>query len=127
MDQAALVSIDLEQGAKVLDALDKSDLEISVALWLHLSEYGDWRLGVSSRKLDGVDRLSAYGLIRKALDAQKVTVQNTPPVMIFRMTDPMIKSLRKAYSKVRDVKGTRLGGQPMGDRFLESAYIYRIR
>ncbi len=43
MDKTALVTADFATGAKILEALDHSGLAISVAMWVYLVEYDDWR------------------------------------------------------------------------------------
>ena len=43
------------------------------------------------------------------------------------MNDPFIRVLRKIFGKTRSVEGMRLGGQMIGDRFIEDAYVYRVR
>jgi hypothetical protein len=37
------------------------------------------------------------------------------------------RALRRIFSKTKNVEFTRLGGQMIGDRFVESAIVYRIR
>jgi hypothetical protein len=54
MDKTALVSIDLEIGSELLQALDRAGLRVQVALWANLAEYQDWRLILSARKLDSL-------------------------------------------------------------------------
>jgi hypothetical protein len=46
--------------------------------------------------------------------------------MILPMSDPFIKGLRSIFGKAKSVEGMRLGGQLIGDRFIEDAYVYRI-
>ena len=43
-----------------------------------------------------------------------------------RTTDPVIRDLRKQLGKVNVGKGMHLGGQTVGDRFIEYGYAYRI-
>lgn len=43
------------------------------------------------------------------------------------MKSPMIEALRQAFASVKDVYGMRLGGQTFGDKYLEEAFVYRIR
>jgi hypothetical protein len=122
MDKAVLVNAELEQGMKLLDALDRARVKVSVALWAHLAEYGDWRLVVSARQFDALDRVKAYRLINDTLTAAGFTVEMTPAIMIVRMSDKFIKELRRTYGKAKNVEGMRLGGQLIGDRFVEDAY-----
>jgi hypothetical protein len=49
-----------------------------------------------------------------------------PPLMTLPMSDAFIKALRKLFGKSKTVEGMRLGGQMIGDRFIEDAYVYRI-
>ena len=127
MDKAALVTADFAVGAKLLEALDNSDLAISVALWLNSPEYEDWRLVLSSRRLDAADPIGAYGLVHDALERTGFLLEHTPPLLILRMTDPFIKALRQIFGKTRSVEGMRLGGQMIGDRFVQDALVHRIR
>ena len=126
MDKAALVSVDLEKGSRILQILDDAGLAVKVALWAVLPEYEDWRLVLSSRKFDERDLGEAYGLMHKALDGAGFPVEHTPTVVILRATDPFIKDLRKTFAKSKSVEGRRLGGQMIGDRFIEDAYTYRV-
>ncbi len=126
MDQAALVSVDIERGAELLDILERAKLKVSVALWANLSEYGDWRLIVSARQFDALGLTDAYGLLHDSLDAAGFTLRNTPPIVILPMADPFIRELRRMFGKTKSVEGMRLGGQMIGDRFVQDAYVYRI-
>jgi hypothetical protein len=127
MDKTLLVSgVDLDKGAKILRILDGAALKISVALWVYLPEYEDWRLVLSSRKFDAVRLPKAYGLFHDALEAAGIPLERTPPVMILGMSDPFIRSLRRIFGKAKSVDGMRLGGQTIGDRFVDDAYAYRI-
>jgi hypothetical protein len=121
-----MVSIDIDRGAELLDVLDRTKLKVGVALWAFLSEYENWRLVVSARRLDSLGLRDAYGLLHDSLDAAGFTPRKTPPVMILPMADPFIKQLRRLFGKAKDVEGKRLGGQMIGDRFVEGAYVYRI-
>jgi hypothetical protein len=126
MDKAALVSVDLENGSKILQILDDAGLRVKVALWAVLPEYEDWRLVLSSRKFDEVDLRAAYGLLHKALDGAGFPLELTPTVVIMKANDPFIRALRKAYGKPKSIEGMRLGGRSIGDRFIEDADTYRV-
>jgi hypothetical protein len=126
MDKAAMVSLDIDRGAQLLGALESAKLKIGVALWAYLSEYEDWRLVVSARRLDSLDLRDAYGLLHDSLAAAGFTPKNTPPLMILPMSDPFIRELRRFFGKTQSVEGMRLGGQMIGDRFVQDAYVYRI-
>ncbi len=121
-----MVSLDIEKGADLLDALGRAKVKVAVALWAYLSEYEDWRLVVAARQFNSLDLRDAYGLLHDSLAPAGFTPRNTPPIMILPMADPFIRELRRLFGKTRSVEGLRLGGQMIGDRFVQDAYVYRI-
>jgi hypothetical protein len=126
MDKTLLVNLEIGRSLELLAALDKANLKVSVALWAYMSEYGDWRLVLSARQFDSLGIREAYRLLHSALDPAGFTPWNTPTVMILPMSDPFIRDLRRLFSKSKSVEGMRLGGQRIGDRFVEDAYVHRI-
>ena len=126
MDKAAMVSLDIDRGSELVDALERAKLKVSVALWTYLSEYEDWRMVVSARKFDSLDPRDAYRLLHSSLATAGFTPEKPPPIMILPMADPFVKELRRLFAKSQTVEGMRLGGQMIGDRFVQDAYVYRI-
>jgi hypothetical protein len=126
MGQALLVNIDLDAGAEILRIVDKAGVNVSVALWVNLDEYSDWRLLMSSRQFDVAGPHKASGLVFDALNAAGFPVEKTPTILILPMADPTVRSLRRIFAKAKAVEGMRLGGQQIGNRWVEDAYVYRI-
>jgi hypothetical protein len=126
MDKAALVSVDISVGDQVVDILDKSGIQVSVALWIFADEYEDWRLILSGKQFDSLGLKEAYRLLNGSLRASGLPVERTPTIMILTKSDPFIRDLRKLFAKTKSVHGMRLGGQLFGDRFIQDAYVYRI-
>jgi hypothetical protein len=126
MDKATLVNVDIESGAEVLKSLDQANLKVSVALWLFSPDHEDWFLVLASPEFDKVGPREGYGLVHSALNAAGVPLERTPALMILRMNDSLIRGLRRIFGKTKSVNGMRLGGQMIGDRFIEDAYVYRI-
>jgi hypothetical protein len=126
MGQALLVNVDLDAGAEILRIMDRAAVRVSVAAWIVLDEYGDWRLLLSSRQLDGAGPGKASGLVFDALVAADFPVEKTPTILILPMTDPTVRTLRRIFSKARTVEGMRLGGQMIGKRWVEDGYVYRV-
>jgi hypothetical protein len=127
MAKTILVTADFTAGLEILQALDRSTLSISVALWLYSSEHEDWRFVLASRRLDAVELTKAYGLVHDALSAAGIPLEKTPSLMILEMSDPFIRALRRLFSKTQSVEGMRLGLQMIGDRFVQDALVYRVR
>jgi hypothetical protein len=127
VDQSALVSIEIQRGADVVAALDQSQVKVSVALFAHLSEYGDWQMVLAARVFDERRITKAYGLVFESLTAAGIGVQKTPSILILPMKDPFIRDIRRMYGKSKDVEGVILRSQSFGGRFIEDGYVYRIR
>jgi len=127
MDKATLVIADFATGSRILEVLDGTGLRVNVAMWLRTPEYEDWRFALSSRDLDSVEPSAAYGRVHDTLGKGGFLLENTPPLLILRASDPFIRALRRIFGKVKSVEGMRLGGQALGGRFIEDAVVYRIR
>jgi hypothetical protein len=126
MDKTALVNIDVSLGEEVLKALDAARIETNVALWAWLSEYEDWRFVLASRTLDREGLRRGYEMVNRATDAAGIAINRAPSILILKMTDPFIRELRRIFGKGASVNGMRLGGQSIGNRFVQEAYVYRI-
>jgi hypothetical protein len=127
MAPAALVNLDIEDGQKVVDALDKAGKEPSVVLWAKLPDYENWRLIIASDRLAQPSQSSAYSEIIDAMDKAGIPIYRQPAIFLRPMDNPMIKALRGTFASAADTYGMRLGGQRFGDKYLEDAFVYRIR
>jgi hypothetical protein len=123
----ALVNFDLDNSEKAIQALDDAGLAPNVALWAKLPDYENWRLVIASDKLDQDSPLAAYGQIDSALRAASIPVHRQPSILMLPMRRPMIQELRRIFATTTDVYGMRLGGQTIGDKYLEDAFVYRIQ
>jgi hypothetical protein len=126
MVKTALVSFDVDRGAKIIEGLEAHGLKIRVALWLYLSDYEDWRLGLSSPKFAGLGTMACYGLLNATLDAAGFEVEQVPSILVLPPAGPFVRDLRRVFGKARNVEGMRLGGQIFGGQFVEDAFVYRI-
>jgi hypothetical protein len=126
MDKAALVEVDLAKSERIVDALEKAGFPVALAMWVHFSEYGDWRLVLASKKLDALNLGDAYLKVNAILTEEGMTVWEVPTIFIMKTTDPFVRALRKVFGKAASVVGMRLGGQTWGDRSVDDAYAYKI-
>ena len=126
MAQTLLVTIDIPLGTEVLAALDVDGLNPSIAVWVYLSDYEDWRLLLASPHWDGGPIQRSYGMVFRAFEDAGISRLRAPEIMICRMSDPFIKALQQRYAKLGDVRGMRVGGDRFGERYVEDGYEYRI-
>lgn len=127
MGSIALVNLDIEDGNKVIDALDRDGKTPNVALWAKLPEYDDWRLVIASDRLNQESPLTGYSEINSALKKAGISFTRRPPLALRSMQKPFIQALRSAFSNAKDTFGMRLGNQMFGDQYLEEAFVYRIK
>ncbi len=125
MDKTALVSFDIDNGQRILDALDQDGKSIDVALWAVLPQYEDWRLVVASQNLHL--RYSGISEMNAALRKANIGWNNRPTIFLCDLDEPFIRELREVFSGSDDIYGMRLGGQKFGDQYVEDAFVYRIR
>lgn len=127
MGTPALVTFDIENGERVVDALDKAGKAPNVAIWAKLPDYEDWRLVIASDRLDQSSEFTGYSEINEAIDKAGIPYYRLPTIYMRPMNNPMIQALRKDYASMKDNYGMRLGSQMFGDKYLEDAVVYRIR
>lgn len=124
MDQATLVGPDVNAASEALVKLDEANINPQVALLALFPEYGDWRFVLSSPKLDKIPLRKAHLEVAEVMRHFAYTM---PPNMIFAENDPFIRALKKTFGKAANVQGMRLGGQTIGDRYLEAGYVFRVK
>lgn len=127
MDQAVLVSFDIENGKEVVDALDREGKAPNVALWAKLPDYENWRLVIASDQLDQSSSRSGYSEINAAMKNAGISIDRQPSIFLRPMDNPFIRDLSRVFASTADTYGMRLGGQMFGDKYLEDAFVYRIR
>lgn len=127
MAPAALVSFDIENGKKAVDALDEAGKSPAVALWAKLPDYENWRLVIASDRLNQKSQFSGYSEINEALEKAGIPSHLQPAIYLRPMDSALIKALRRVFGATKDTYGMRLGGQTFGDKYLEDAFVYRIR
>ena len=127
MDKTALVSFDIENGQRVIDAMEKAGITPSVALWAVLPEYEDWRLILASKYLNPLSINDGYGKINSAMQHAGISFSSQPAIALRGINDPFIRALQSVFSQASDTYGMRLGGQKFGNQYVEDAFVYRIR
>jgi hypothetical protein len=125
MDQATLVGPDVAAGREALAVLERGGIRQIVALFMLSPEYGDWRFVLSSPSLDQTHLLKAHEKVYELLKGR--FIDSLPLLMVLPTKDPFIRELRKILGKAKSVTGMRLGGQTIGNRFIDNAYVYQIQ
>jgi len=127
MGTETLVSFDIENGKEVIDALDRDGKTPNVALWAKLPDYESWRLVIASDRLNQESEFSGTFEIVEAMNKAGIPIHRQPSIFMRPMNNPFIEALRGLFASTKDTYGMRLGGQKFGDKYLEDAFVYRIR
>lgn len=125
MGYTALVGLDIAAGEQVVAALEKAGIPISVGLWAVFPEFEEGRVVLASPALDAMEPRAAYHVVAQVLHDNPPKVR--PSLTILRMDDPFIQELRAVFASTSSTAGMRLGGQHLGNRFLDDAYVYKIQ
>lgn len=127
MAHSTLVSFDVDAGRELLSTLDHAGLNMDVALWAFMADYDDPRLVLAGKQLDQTHVSKAIQSILEVVRTTDEAQQRMPLFLVYRMKEPFIQDLRRMFSKTTTMNGMRLGGQSFGGRYIEDAYVYRIR
>jgi hypothetical protein len=151
MATAALVDRDLEIGRKILVTLRQANIEVSVAFWAYVSQSSDWQFFIATPLVDSEGPKSAYERVLRTLhDAGMDPQLPWRRILLRSPKDPVLRSLEK-QTEIPDgsisitefgtiPRGTpsayyvtyapypgetfRILNEPVGDRFVEDAYVY---
>ena len=82
---------------------------------------------LASDRLDQSSPLSGYTEINEALKRAGFPFRRKPTISLRSMDKPFIQALRSVFASTADTYGMRLGGQTFGDKYIEDAFVYRIR
>lgn len=128
MDKTALVKEDMQEGKKLIEALDKADFQVEAAIWFYLTDSGEWRLLIASPLVEKEGPKKAYSLI------QRVLSKSLPPLGISLKDISVVSPKHHLISLLRIAIGStgpgisdiRLTRNVINNTLIEDAYIYRI-
>jgi hypothetical protein len=116
---------DIEIGRRIISALTKAGIGVNVAFWAHIPQISEWQLFIATPLVDSKGERSAYDAVLRTLRNDGIDA-DLPWRRIFLRSprDPVLKSLEK-QSKNYPGEAFRILNAPVGDRFVEDAYVYR--
>jgi hypothetical protein len=126
MAKASLVEADIEAGRSLVKALDEARFRVQAALWLYLSEPGEWRLLVASPEVDERGPKKAYTHLQSVLAKPSVRLSLKDVSLVSPHYD-LIRLLSRAISTGPGISGIRFTANTVDNVFIEDAYIYRLQ
>lgn len=124
MATAALVNSDIEIGRRIIAALTRASIPVTVYLWAFVPQLEEWQFMVATPLVDTKGPLAAYGEINKVLQKEGV-FEDVPVRRIFLKSpsDRVLKSLEKESRTVPN-EDFRAVNAPIAGRFVEDAFLY---
>ena len=130
MDKKTLVtldSVDIEEGKKLLEALDCSNLSVSAAFWYYLDGPETYRLMIVTPFYDKYGPRKTYEKIQRATLNSKVSINlRWDAVSVLGLKNELYKSLHTTVQTGIDMAGKRLTGSVIDGTYIDDAYFYRL-
>jgi hypothetical protein len=126
MDSEALVDRDIEEGRRLIHALDQAGFPVVAALWRFLSEESEWRLFIASPVVHKRGPLAAYKVIRDVL-LESHTRLPLHHISAVDHDDPLILQFRlfAATDPAPFLGNASFRKTVIGNAYIEGAYVYR--
>jgi len=128
MDKTALVEKDIEEGKRLIEALDNAGFQVRAVLWFYLAESDEWRFVVASPLVERKGPKEAYAFV------QAVLAQLLPPsgisleeISVVSPEYDLIRLLKVAIQTGPGISGIRFTRNTINNTFIEDAYIYRMQ
>jgi hypothetical protein len=126
MDKKTLVNIDIEEGKKLIDLLDRSGMKISSAFWLYLTEIQEWRLMLATPDIDTLGRKKTYAKILELLNQHLESIDMPlDAISVISPDQELNRHLRTVVKKGKEISG-RFSGIVVNGTLIEDTYLYRV-
>ena len=124
MATATLVNNDIEIGRRIVAALTRASIPVTVYLWAFIPQLQEWQFMVATPLVDTKGPLAAYGEVNKALQKEGV-FEDIPLRRIFLKSpdDRVLKSLERE-SRAIPQEAFRVVNEQIAGNFVEDAYVY---
>lgn len=124
MATATLVNSDIEIGRRIVGALTRAAIPVSVYLWAFIPQLQEWQFMIATPLVDSKGPLAAYKDVNKALQKEGV-FDDVPLRRIFLKSprDPVLRSLERESRSVPQ-EAFRIVNESIAGNFVEDAYLY---
>jgi len=129
MATATLLSQEIAEGQRLIDALNAADLSVDSALWNYAPEPETWRLMLTSPLHDREGSLKTYGEILSVFRQVKPELKiDWTALVAVSPKHELIEGLRQLQQDWNlDLSGRRLTNNRVNQTWIEDAYIYQIK
>jgi hypothetical protein len=127
MDKKILVETNIEEGKKLVNALDRSKFTVSGALWFYYSKLNEWRLLLVSPLVDVIGPSKAYTIIQNVIQDLRPSSISIINISVLSPKNNLIQLLRVALrTEPKAISQIRFTSNTINNIFIEDALIYRL-
>jgi hypothetical protein len=127
MDKATLVDAQVDDGKKLIQALDAAKVDVQAAMWFYFTESNDWRLVIATPLMDVIGPMKTYEIIQnemeKSLPDLSVKLRN---IFLVNPQHKLIRLMKIAVGTGKTISGIRFTQNVINNILIEDAYIYRM-
>lgn len=119
----------IQEGATLVEALDKAGVSPDAALWFYFPDISTWKLILAEVKVGPEGPREVYRAIQKALHGlrNEIAHLSLKDVALAKPDAPLIKLLAKAIATGPGISGIRFTRNVIDGTLIEDAYIYRLK
>ncbi|MGB3266367.1 MAG: hypothetical protein WBA89_20700 [Microcoleus sp.] len=129
MATATLVNQEIEEGKRLIDALNTAGLSVDSALWIYAIEPETWRLMLTSPLYDSKGPLKSYeeilSIFRQVKPELKIDWTAIVAVSVKHKLIEGLRQLQKHWDL--NLSGKRMTNNMVNQMLISDAYIYQIK
>lgn len=126
MVKEILVSEYVENGRRLIEALDQADFPVIAAFWRFLPEEEEWRLFIASPRVTELGPLAAYATIQETLVKRQIDLP-LHRISVISPEEPFAAELRifSGTDPKPFIGNDYLQNIVVGELYIEGAFVYR--
>jgi len=123
-----LVEHDIEDGKRLIKALDESGFKVRSALWFYVTEADKWVLYIASPIFDDRGPSSSYAALQKVLLGVSPKLGlSLGDVAVVSPNDDLMKLFRRAVRTGPGISTMRFSRNTINGVFIQDALLYRVQ
>jgi len=128
MDKNPLVREDIEDGKRLIKALDESSFPVEAALWFYFTDSDEWRFLLATPLVDDKGPTRTYASIQSMMADMKPSLGiSLKRISVLSPKNELIQLLRIAIRTGAGISEIRFTRNTINNVFIEDALIYRIK
>ncbi|MBZ5556854.1 MAG: hypothetical protein LAO77_06205 [Acidobacteriia bacterium] len=119
----------IQEGAALIEGLDRAGVSPDAALWFYFPDISAWKLVLAEVKVGPEGPREVYRSVQKTLQTlrNQVTHMSLDDVALAKPDAPFIRLLAQTIATGPGISGIRFTGNVINGTLIEDAYIYRLR